>query len=744
MLTRNSLPTFVVWIMATVISAMSPWELWAHEGHQPLPSKGVQVDTQNGHLTLSSQARDAIGLQSQEVVVGTVSSTLKVYAESVAPWQAQAFGSAQISGRIAKLLVRAGDFVSKNQVVAELSSRELEAVKLDFVQAENELALNQRLVSMTRPTAQAGAVPMQRLLELENALEQSENRLEIARVRAHALGIALGGPNPSESHNVRYPIRSPIAGQIIHSDLAEGKYVEAFEHLFEIVNTDQTWVRLQLLEKDVFKVAAGQRVELEFLGSSVAIAGEVDRIDASLDPQRQVSWAWMTIAHPAIVPGLVGKATIYTSTQDEKLTVPKNSVYSDGLQSYVFVEEAATRASGEYRKKNVKLGKRSLATSKPSEPMLEVLQGDIYPGDRVVVRGGHELSSLFFLGVLKLSDDDARRLGIATTPATYREIADTLQLPALVTLPPENRNVLSSQLDGTVYSHSLSPGREVRAGELLIEIASPDFYKLQLDLLTASLAASLSRRRADRLEEVKGDAVSIRSVLETQAQAEQLEMQAESLKRQLSSLGLVDSEINSIVNDRKILDFLPLRSTINGRIASSVVTLGETVVASQPLAEVHNLSSVWIEAHVPSAEIGSLLGDIQGFATMLANPEVRFPIALSRIGPVVNESTRTQSIWLVPQATSGLPTLRAGTLMSVSLSLNSCSAKLAVPTSAIVRDGLHFFTFVQNQEGYMDRRRVTTGRSDGEFVEILSGVNAGESVVSTGSRELQTAFASLR
>ena len=70
---------------------------YAHEGHQPLPTKGVQVDTQNGYVTLSGQARSAIGLLSEEVVVGTVASKMNVYAESVTPWQAKAFGSAQIA-----------------------------------------------------------------------------------------------------------------------------------------------------------------------------------------------------------------------------------------------------------------------------------------------------------------------------------------------------------------------------------------------------------------------------------------------------------------------------------------------------------------------------------------------------------------------------------------------------------------------------------------------------------------------
>ncbi len=739
-MTLPSQARFIAVLMLALTTSLTS----GHEGHQPLPTKGVQVDLQNGQLTLSAQARDAIGLQAEELAVGSVASTLTVYAEVVTPWQAKAFGSAQISGRIAKLRSHPGDFVKKDQIIAELSSRELELLKLDYQQAVNDLRLNQRLLEMIRPTSLAGAVPMQRLLEIENAVEQNKNRIDVAQIRAQTLGVSVEGLQSSTSSSLYYPIRSPIAGQILHSDLAEGKYVEAFEHLFEIVNTDEVWVRLQLLEKDVFKAKVGNRVKIKFPASSISIEGVIDRMDASLDPQTQVSSAWMTLANQAIIPGLVGQGTIYTSEQDEKLTVPQRAVYSDGLQNYVFVEEASTRTSAEYRKKTIQLGKRTLEAHARIEPMVEVLQGDIYPGDRVVVKGGHELSSLFFLGVLKLSSSDQQRLGIRTEPASHREIASTTQLTASVTLPPENRSILSSQLDGTVSSHKLNPGRLVAAGEKLIEIASPEFQKLQLDLISTLLDADLSLRRADRLDVVREDAVSLRTALETRSQADQLKVRAESLIRQLATLGILESEIESIVKERRILDYLPLRSNIAGRITSSVVTLGETVSASQPLVEIQNLESVWIEAHVRSHETRSLHGVVNGIATILANPEIRFPVVVSRISPTVNESTRTQRIWLTPSATSSSLQLRSGALITVVLPTGSPTSTLAIPSSAILRDGLHYFTFVRKNNGYIDRRRLRIGRSDGTYTEIIDGIEAGEMVVTEGGRELQSAFSSLR
>ncbi len=733
----------------------------AHEGHQPLPTKGVQVDTNRGYITLSAQARQTIGLETAEVSVGEVSSRLFAYAETIAPWSAKAFGSAQISGRITRLFVRPGDSVTKDQVVAELSSRELELLQVEFSQAKMELALNKQLLDMTRPSANAGAVPMQRLLELENAYQQSVNSVAIARIRAKTLGIDANQLEQIDQQQpIRHLVRSPIAGKVVHSDLSEGKFVDAFEHLFEIVNSDETWVRLQILEKDLFNVSIGQRVSLEFADGTVKIEGKIDRIDAGMEPKTQVGWAWVTVSDSALVPGLVGNAVIHTTAAKDRIAIPAGSVYSDGLQTYVFVEEASTRSSAEYKKRNVTVGYRKLSPKGSANSVIEVTHGDIYPGDRVVVKGGHELSSLFFLGVLKLSQEDRKRLGIETVTATHRPIANAISLSAKVTLPPENRSVASSQLAGTIQSHALSPGKEVRAGDLLMEIASPEFYTLQLELLKTMLDADLARQRAQRIQESGGEAISRRVLLETAAKAEQLEGRAESLKRQLASLGLSAVEVETISREKQILDFLPIRAAIDGKLVSWVGTLGETVVANQSLVEIHNLNSIWIEAYLPTKLRNQISIESFGQASVLSNDNVRFPVRVTRIGPVVSETTRTQRIWLVPNlnppplfqqggtdhtsSKQHIGRLRDGTQLTVLIKSLDGPSALVVPTEAVLRDGLNAFVFVQMADDYVERRRVAVGRADGEFIEITSGVAAGEAVVAAGGRELQTAFASLR
>ncbi len=119
-------------------------------------------------------------------------------------------------------------------------------------------------------------------------------------------------------------------------------------------------------------------------------------------------------------------------------------------------------------------------------------------------------------------------------------------------------------------------------------------------------------------------------------------------------------------------------------------------------------------------------------------------MVLSRISPIVNESTRTQRIWLTPDPKAEIPQVLSGALITVHLSVGDATSSLAIPSSAILRDGSSHFAFVQKSDGYIERRRVSIGRTDGEYTELKGGIVDGEIVVTVGARELQTAFASLR
>lgn len=727
-----------IWIGANP----SAW-VHGHEGHQPLPTKGVQIDFERGHITLSKQARDAIGVQTVELTERTVSQTIRGNVEMVVPWTARAFASAQISGRITRLVAKPGSNVRKGQVLAELTSRELELLKLEYQQARQELETSAQLLQIVGPSASAGAIPRQRLIEAENTRDQSAISLEIAKMRGQILGLdesslLLQGTTPTA-----YSILSPIDGRIVHSDIAEGKVVGASEHLFEIVDNQELWGRIQLLERDMSLVRFGQKVEVEIDGLKLLESSTIRHVDVGLDPKTQSGWAWIVIRSQAALPGMVGTCEIQINPSDSTLAIPSSAVYSDGLQSYVFVEETSTKEAGEYVKKAVILGER-VAGLGEGGPWVELKRGNVVPGDRIVIRGGHELSSLFFRGSLQLDPFTRERMGIQLEPAVSRSIMTTISVPAMVILPPESRSEVSTQIPGNIRSIGVTPGQHVKQGDVLFEISGTELQSLQLDLLRSSLEAQLFRNRFERLDAAKTDAISRRNLIETLAKAEQLESRVTSLKNQLATLGIAESSIQDLIQSKKVIPALAVRASIDGFVSRFNTTLGESIAAGQRLIEIQNLDQIWIEASIPVDQANKIALHAVGHVHALVSPDSNFEATVARIGPVVDAGTRVRNAWLISDSIPVSLQLRDGMLMNVLFRTQPLEPQLAVANSALIRDGLHWFVFVQSSNGSLERRQVTRGRSDDHFTQIQAGLAQGEFVVVSGSRLLQTAFAALR
>jgi membrane fusion protein, heavy metal efflux system len=729
----------VVVTLLVIISAPT----LAHEGHQPLPTKGVQIDLQAGHLTLSRAARDVLDVQTVEVQSGDVAGTVRAYATVVPPWTQHAFVTSRLPGRIVALQIRPGDIVAAGQVLAELDSLDLHTLRLDYQKAQNEVELSGKILETVAFAAKAGSITGQRLVEAKNTHRQNLNTLEVLRAKAEALHVEeaeLGSLISDDRPPLRLTLRSPIRGIVVHADVAVGKFVEPTEHLFEIVDTSSVWVKIGVLEKDLSFVHEGQLARVRFNGlPGRTFDTKVDKLGLLLDPQTHQGTAWAEIknaeAGPRLLPGMNGQAEFILRDRTQGLIVPTSAVFSDGAERYVFVEETSTKMSSEYRKKTVVIGRQTATAT-------EVISGDVYPGDRVVTRGGHELSSLFFLGVLRLSPETAKSIGLKVEPVTARSVERTLAFDGAVDVPPQRRTSASSQLAGTLRAILVDRGQPVKAGDVLAEIASLEVQDLQLELLKTHLDALLWRDTYARLRDA-GEAVPRRTVLELESRVKGLETQLANLRQKLLTVGLTASQIDQVMESRHVVDSVPVRAPIDGIVVHFDRVLGQVIRADEPIFEIHDLSQAWVEAFVGERDSAQVQVGQTARIRLVANPEFEVQGTVARIGPVVGTASRTQAAWIELE---GQPTVRLqhNMLARVVLTVEQPQPTLAVPQSAVVRDGLRSFVFVQKADGIFDRRRVDLGRADDRFLEITSGLAAGERIATSGVPQLQTAYAALR
>jgi RND family efflux transporter MFP subunit len=726
-----------------LLTVAATW-LWAHAGHAPLPTRGAQVDVARGQLTLSASARDALGVQTVEVGPRPIEESIFAYATLVSPWNSHAYVSSRLAGRIARLPARPGDTVSAGEVLAEVNSLQLKDLQLEAVNARSDLELSARTLENLENAA--SAIAGQRLIEARARHQRDVETLQIARGKWLSLG--LDGKDFDRLTRERdfqqiplLPVRSPIGGVVIHADVTVGQGVEAQEHLFEIVDPSAVWVKIGVLEQDLHRIEPGQPVRLrlaaypdEDFHSTVWIK------EPSLDAQAHLGKVWARLSNPAgsrprLLAGMNGLARVIVSSTRDRLAVPADALLTDGAERYVLIEETATAAGSQYQKQNVVVGRHG-------PDFVEVLGGRLYPGDRVVMRGSHELADFFSQGVLKLSPEAARNIGLRVEPVGRHGVEEVLELDGTVDVPPDRRADISAPLAGTLQRIRVQPGQVVRVGDVLAEVASLDFLSLQLDLLRADLDSRLQKGTVERLRSA-GSSVAGQQLREAEAQYQTARSRREALLQKLQTIGLSAAQIEKLLSDKELVETLPLRAPISGSVLQLNKVLGQVVKAEDPLFEVHDLSHVWVKGYLFEGDVARVRPGQQVRVRLVADPSFLASAVVVRSAESFSVENRTLSVWVELKDIPSQP-LPSNLLARLTVPLGRPQQVLAVPLEAIVPEGLRSYVFVRGPDEAFQRRLVEIGRADDRFVEITAGLQAGEPIAVRGAAQLQTAHAALR
>lgn len=723
----------------------------AHEGHEPLPAKGVLVDAQAGTIALSRAAHAALRIATADVTTRPLQARTLAYARLVPAWNRHAFAATGIGGRVAGIHVRAGDRVEAGQPLATMESLDLEAIQLELLAARTEHALAAQTLQRIGELTDAQVATGRELAEARAQWEQVRGAMNVAATKLRSIGIAeelvaalLAGSSPPLTNAV--DITSPIGGTVVHVDAMAGDSVQSNEHLCEVVDLSEVWAEIQVLERDVSRIAVGQRVDL------VLSAYPEERIETvihatglMLDPQTKLGTVWALVANPAgrparFLPGMTGQARIVQPLGTDRVAVPATALVDNGLEKYVLVEEADTKDGVEYRKQNV-------VVDGVADELVLLRDGSVFPGDLVVTEGSHELGSFFVAGVLRLSPEAEANIGLRTEPAAAHAIDEVLEFDGLVDLPPNTRASAAVQLEGRVTRILCRNGQAVAAGDVVAEVASLEMLDLQAALIQAAAQQRLHDGSLARLRTLEAtESVPRKRVWETQAAAITAAAQVDSLTRRLLGIGLTAAEAAAVAADGTTVSAVRIRAPVAGMVVRLDVVPGQVVQPGQAIAEIHDPRHAWVRAFLAEHEVGRLPAEVaQSGARVrfMSLPERVFEGTLARRGSGVDQADRTLSVWLEVDMPPDM-LLQHNMLARVTLPIARAAPTLAVPVTAVARQGTQAYVFVREPDGIFRRQAVVLGRRDDRFVAVEEGLSPGTVVVVAGVAGLQTAFASIR
>jgi cobalt-zinc-cadmium efflux system membrane fusion protein len=182
---------------------------------------------------------------------------------------------------------------------------------------------------------------------------------------------------------------------------------------------------------------------------------------------------------------------------------------------------------------------------------------------------------------------------------------------------------------------------------------------------------------------------------------------------------------------------------LSGTVVQKLVLPGQVIQAGSTVAFViSDISTVWVQGHVYDRDLAAVhLGD-KVEQRNASFPET-FDGVVSNIGDLVDPATRTTPVRIVTKNPHGL--LKKDLFVDIVIHDTTSQEVLVVPTAAVLYDENNFpFVYVQVAVGKFSQRGVKTGVQQGDDIQVLDGLKAGDTVVSRGSVFLQFANTSQR
>jgi multidrug resistance efflux pump len=679
MLSSARVPFWLILLMGVFV--------FAHEGHKPLPTKGIELDLHSGSIVLTEDAYRQLDVAAIELKPLAEPQTAFAYATIIPDWQGQVFVGSPIAGRLSSAPTLPGSQVEINTLLAQIESPELERLRRDWRNAKLELRLAEDNLARLDSLGTSQAVPERDRIEAISRRNQAVGAIQVLNAKWLSLGVLVDSSESQKWLNdprpLRLPIYSPKAGRVYHNDLVAGAAISAGDHLFEIVDLDELWVEINILEEHLPKLRKDTPIRLDIIGSekgvfdgdsspdtngraslAVNLPVQLDILPMSISSATGTAKAWARLAEPSklsdaggtespfsskssiqLLPGMAATANIDFTEQGSWFEVPEGSVCGLKDANFVLVEVAVTKKSMEYRREPVKIGFRR-------HGMVAIQGSQLLPGDRVIERGAQVLGGLFLREMTPRFSfkESLIRMRAKSSPSSQLKSLSSknhsLRLPGQWLVPATDRGAISSPLDGWVTKLMVRPGEMVSVGDPLLEVQSLALQDLQLELIQAEINRRFWEDQGKRLLQLQGSEVSAkRRLAEIQTKLDVENSTLAATREILLNYGYTSQAIDEVATTQKLQSVLVLKASHSGTVVEANAKIGKPVLSDQVLVEIHDRSK-WVVRGFASQSQAQRLR-IGQRCTISSNQFTTGGLVV-RLGPQSTDDGSTYDVWIEP------------------------------------------------------------------------------------------------
>ncbi len=326
--------------------------------------------------------------------------------------------------------------------------------------------------------------------------------------------------------------------------------------------------------------------------------------------------------------------------------------------------------------------------------------------------------------------DSAQAASAGLTVAVVGRLpADTLALTGIITFDPSLVSHVGPRMQGRIRRVGVDVGSPVAAGDSLAVLDSPELGAMQTSWSKARVTREVAARNFERADRLFRDGVV--------SQRRRLEAEAELREREADLAAATQALVASGAEaDTAATGLFVMRAPLRGAVVERHATVGEVVGPESDLFTVGDLSQLWLLLDLYEADLSRVSVGMSARISAQAYPEKTFNGRVAYIGAEVDSVSRTVKVRLEIPNPSRL--LKPGMFVRASLILADANPPLGLLRDAIQSVGGKDVVFVPAGNARFQLRTVQLGKQRaGGWVEILSGLQPGDTAVTGGSFSLK-------
>jgi Cu(I)/Ag(I) efflux system membrane fusion protein len=302
--------------------------------------------------------------------------------------------------------------------------------------------------------------------------------------------------------------------------------------------------------------------------------------------------------------------------------------------------------------------------------------------------------------------DDARRqrIGVRTAATERRVLSRRIRAVGEVRADETRLADVTLRTSGWVQNLAVAAtGQRVRAGQVLFTLYSPELYAAQREHLATARNRGVSETFA------------------TLSRAS---------RQRLRLLGMTEAQIDELEQRGEAGENVPILSPASGWVLEKDIVEGARIESGTRVYRIAGLDRIWIDAEVYEADLPHVQTG-QRVQVVLSNlPDRTLEARIDFIYPELQTTSRTARVRVVLDNPD--LDLRPGMYASVEIDVD-LGERLAIPTAAVIYTGPRRLVFVDLGEGRFRPQEVTLGVDAGGWSEVVSGLQPGDIVVTSGN-----------